>query len=48
MNEWIHFMNDKALDHISSLISRRFVSSKNNPKNLDPSYKVGLDFLGFV
>ena len=29
--------------HISSVIIQRF-SFQNNPKNLDPSYKMDLDF----
>ena len=32
------------LNHISSITRQRFFISKPNPKNLDPSYKMDLDF----
>ena len=30
---------------ISSIIRQNFFSFQNNPKNLDPSYKMDLDFV---
>ena len=38
------YLSNAGQYHIFSVIRKSFISSKINPKNLDPSYKMDLDF----
>ena len=40
----LKFFSDKTDFRISLVIRQSFFSFQNNPKNLDPPYKMDLDF----
>ena len=42
---WVNMVNMTVIYHISLVIRQFNFSYQNNPKNLDPSYKMDLDFL---